>query len=257
MAWSYSRIDRLPPQAHCIFCNRPLSKASGIIIQDEFGAEAHAGPACAKRHLGDSDERLIDISRIALQVVVPAKPPSRKPVLPPPPQAPNSDPKSGDDEPPRKPPLPPLDKVIVYLRLRCEFMDDFKFRSSALLRDAYEHLKSDGVLPEIERKKVAGIMRNSELENSVFSDRNVRACLAFDFWIKEAMAHTGAHRQEFLKAMLAKLHTWWQLSENQISGINKWGEKLRSEVDDFPLLDTTSFSNVTTPDFMVHRKKKG
>ncbi|WP_152994978.1 hypothetical protein [Pseudomonas aeruginosa] len=69
MTWSYLRRDFLPPLAICTFCRRPLHSEKGIVITDEVGTEAFAGPSCAKKHLGQPEERLLDVSRLALLVV--------------------------------------------------------------------------------------------------------------------------------------------------------------------------------------------
>lgn len=69
MTWSYLRRDFLPPLAICTFCRRPLHSEKGIVITDEDGTEAFAGPSCAKKHLGQPEERLLDVSRLALLVV--------------------------------------------------------------------------------------------------------------------------------------------------------------------------------------------
>ena len=71
--WQYLRIDHLPPGARCTFCGRELRRGKGIIVADSSGQEHFSGPACAKEHVGEAEERILDISRIALCVVVKSK----------------------------------------------------------------------------------------------------------------------------------------------------------------------------------------
>jgi hypothetical protein len=99
-------------------------------------------------------------------------------------------------------------------------------------------------------------MRNAERDNSIFSDRNIRFCIAFDYWLKVAIDHVKSEKKDFLLNMQRTLHTKWQLTRGQISGINSWGVNLRKQVDDFPLLDEETFEGVTTPQFLSQKPRR-
>ena len=254
MSWHYSRVDHLDPKATCIFCGRALKSLKGIVISD--GAqEAYAGPNCAKKHLGPPEERLLDVARLALLVVSPGDPDSLTPApddLPP-----HSGPKTGNQVAKATAvPIPGIDPVIQYLRLRYEAMSGFRFQKSVWLTEAYSAFQADGELDEFVRKRIAGTIRNAAEQKTVFSMRNIKHCIGFDHWLREAITHTHPDRREFLEAMIAKLHNRWCLTSGQIAGINSWGQGLRKRIDDFPHLDVTSFEGVVVPDFMQPKSKK-
>lgn len=253
--WQYLRIDRLPAGSRCTFCNRELRSGKGIVVADETGAEFFSGPSCAKAHIGESEERILDVSRIALCVVVKAvkAPPVKRPT----PTTPAPDPLPNiGSETERRPPPPPLDRVETYVRLRNEMMAGFRFQASAVLKEAHQELLSSGSLSEESKTRISGLMRNAHRDNTVFSDDNVRRCIAMDFWLRVALENTNANRREYLSAMLSVLHSRWWLSPGQISGVNKWGDNVRKTVDDFPLLDADVFAGVVTPEFMNQKSKK-
>jgi hypothetical protein len=133
-------------------------------------------------------------------------------------------------------------------------MPDFKLHASAVLKEAFEVLERDGKLPEHLLQRISGLMRNADRDNSIFSDANVRRCVAVQYWISVALDHTREGRQDFLRGIQSALHSRWLLTQSQISGLNSWGQKLRSEVDDFPLLMTDAFDGVTVPDFMQGKR---
>lgn len=251
--WHYLRIDRLPSGARCTFCNRLLRSGKGIVVADDAGEEHFSGPSCAKANIGESEERILDVSRIALCVVVKEDPPAK--ILAPPSPPASSAPKSGD-EPGRRPPLPPLDKVETYVRLRCEMMEGFRGHASVTLRAAFQELEGAGALSEASKVRISGLMRNAQRDNSVFSDANIRRCIAIDYWLRVALDHIATERTDFLKSMQAALHSSWRLTRGQISGINSWGQNLRRQVDDFPLLDVDAFEGVTLPEFMQNKPRK-
>jgi hypothetical protein len=252
--WSYLRIDRLPQGARCTFCSRELRSGKGIVVADDSGTEHYSGPSCAKAHIGESEERILDVSRIALCVVI--KEAKQKPSRADPPVATgDSGPKSGGESD-RRPPSPPLDRVETYVRLRCEMMAGFKAHASTALKEAHQELEASEGLGEASRSRISGLMRNAERDNSIFSDANVRRCIAVEFWLRLALDHVSSERSDFLKGMLSTLHSRWQLSPGQISGVNRWGLGLRRQVDDFPLLDEHAFSGVILPDFMHQKTKK-
>lgn len=257
MGWQYSRVDHLGAGASCVFCGRLLKSAKGIVITDGT-EEAYAGPNCAKKHLGPPDERLLDVARLALLVVSDVDPDSPSDNAVPVPRS-DSVPRSGTEssphQPPGRPPLPPLDAVIQYLRLRYEAMSGFKYQRSALLNDAYETFQASGELDEVLRKRIAGSMRSAAEQKTVFSERNIKHCIGLNYWLTEAIQHTATDRRDFLEAMVAKLHGRWALTPTQIEGINKWFANVRRRVHGFPHLDEKIFDGVVIPDFMGSGRK--
>lgn len=255
MAWHYSRVDHLVPTAVCFFCERPLRSSKGIVITDGE-KEAYAGPNCAKKHLGAPEERLLDVARLALLVVSEGDPSDT--ALLPADSTPDPTPQRGTEKsvstPAVRAPLPPLDSVAQYLRLRYEIMGSFKFHKSALLTEAYDSLKG-GDMDETLRRRVAGTMRSAAENRTVFSERNIKICVAMNHWLQEAVRETPKERAGFLQGMLSALHSRWFLTRKQLEGINRWGEGLRKRVHDFPHLDTSVFDGVVVPEFMQRTGK--
>ncbi|MGF6282024.1 hypothetical protein ABH908_000489 [Pseudomonas frederiksbergensis] len=260
MDWHYARVDHLGAGASCIFCGRLLKSQKGIVISDGT-QETYAGPNCAKKHLGPPDERLLDVARLALLVVSDADPDDPSTTAMPEPRS-DSSPMSGIESPPHnsaaapnRPPLPPLDAVIQYLRLRYEAMSGFRYQRSALLTEAYEAFQANGELDDVLRKRVAGSMRSAAQQKNVFSERNIKHCIGLNYWLSEALQHIAEDRREFLKSMISKLHSRWALTPTQIEGINKWFANVRKKVHGFPHLDVTIFDGVVIPDFMGPGRK--
>ncbi len=255
MEWQYSRVDHLQPGACCLFCSRPLKSLKGIVISDGT-REAYAGPNCAKKHLGAPEERLLDVARLAMLVVSDGDPLDEPPPVPAGDPVPQSGPEAiGRKASVARAPLPPLDSVVQYLRLRYEVMNGFKFQRSALLTEAYSSLQS-GDLDETLRKRVAGTMRSAQANRTVFSERNVKICIGLNYWLHEALNNTPKERASFLEAMASTLHSRWNLSRGQLEAINKWGANLRRRVHGFPHLDVGIFDGVITPDFMRQKTKR-
>lgn len=252
MKWQYSRVDHLQPGASCLFCSRTLKSLKGIVITDGV-QEAYAGPNCAKKHLGAPEERLLDVARLAMLVVSDGDPNDEQPALLPEGPVPRSgvETKTAQNPSVRRP-LPPLDSVVHYLRLRYEVMNGFRFQKSALLTEAYTSLKS-GELDETLRKRVAGAMRSAHENRTVFSERNIKNAIGLNYWIQEALSNTPQERASFLEAMAHTLHCRWSLSRGQLEAINKWGVNLRRRVHGFPHLDTEIFDGVITPEFMLRK----
>ncbi|MDF9779151.1 hypothetical protein [Pseudomonas baetica] len=260
MGWHYARVDHLGAGASCIFCGRQLKSQKGIVITDGT-EEAYAGPNCAKKHLGPPDERLLDVARLALLVVSDADPDDSSAIATPEPLS-DSGPGLGVETIPThaapsstRPPLPPLDAVIQYLRLRYEAMSGFRYQRSALLTDAYEAFQANGELDEVLRKRVAGSMRSAARQKSVFSERNIKHCIGLNYWLSEALQHIAEDRRDFLESMISKLHARWALTPTQIEGINKWFANVRKKVHGFPHLDVSIFDGVVVPDFMGPGRK--
>ena len=120
--------------------------------------------------------------------------------------------------------IPGIDPVIQYLRLRYEAMSGFRYQKSVWLTEAYSAFQADGELDEFVRKRIAGTIRNAAEQKTVFSMRNIKHCIGFDHWLREAITHTQPDRREFLEAMIAKLHSRWCLTSGQIAGINSWAK---------------------------------
>lgn len=253
MSWSYLRRDFLPSQSNCVFCHRPLHSEKGIVICDVTGAEAFAGPGCAKKHLGLPEERLLDVTRLALLVVAAGPADSTTE----PPLAARQAQNTGDDSPSApqapRPPLPPIDEVVQYIRFRCEAMTNFKFAVSKVLKEAHDSFVASGQISDGLRKQIGGSMRNAGTQSSVLSLANVKRCIGVEHWLSEAVQHTQVERREFLVRMLAHLHRYWMLSPNQMAAINRWGENIRRRVDDFPMLEEAAFEGVTLPEFMQRK----
>lgn len=260
MGWHYARVDHLGAGASCIFCGRLLKSQKGIVISDG-SEEAYAGPNCAKKHLGPPDERLLDVARLALLVVSDADPEDPSSIATPEPRS-DSTPKSGfepnpahSDSSSSRPPLPPLDAVIQYLRLRYEAMSGFRYQRSELLTEAYKEFQANGDLDDVLRKRVAGSIRSAAQQKSVFSERNIKHCIGLNYWLSEALHHIAEDRRDFLESMISKLHARWALTPTQIEGINKWFANVRKKVHGFPHLDVTIFDGVVVPDFMGPGRK--
>lgn len=260
MGWHYARVDHLGAGASCIFCGRLLKSQKGIVISDG-SMEAYAGPNCAKKHLGPPDERLLDVARLALLVVSDADPDDLSAIATPEPRS-DSTPKSGFEPNPAhsdlsssRPPLPPLDAVIQYLRLRYEAMSGFRYQRSELLTEAYKEFQANGDLDDVLRKRVAGSIRSAAQQKSVFSERNIKHCIGLNYWLSEALHHIAEDRRDFLESMISKLHARWALTPTQIEGINKWFANVRKKVHGFPHLDVTIFDGVVVPDFMGPGRK--
>ena len=254
MEWSYVRIDKLPQRASCFFCRRLLKSGKGLVIANAQGEEHYSGPSCAKAHVGDPEERILDVTRIALSVVV--KAPSAEKAKPATDAGPvNPDPNSGSQVD-RRPPPPPIDEVHAYIRLRVEMLKRFRSHSNEHLNSAHRDLLAGNEIQEPAHTRISGLMRNAVRDNSIFSAKNVTACVAFEFWLSEALEYVKAERREFLQSMLSALRSKWKLTQGQVQAINSWGQVVRKVVDDFPLLDDQAFVGVTTPDFMRPKPKK-
>lgn len=253
--WQYSRVDHLSPDAVCFFCRRALKSSKGIVISDG-SQEAYAGPNCAKKMLGPPEVRLLDVAHLALLVVSdedPSSPTSEFSA-----GGKRSLPQLGVDTAQAaitRQPLPPLDRVIQYLRFRIEFMSNFQYHRSKILIEAHECYFRTGQLDEVNLRRVAGTIRNAREQNTVFSEDNVKHCIGINYWLHELLEHTKPDRREFLLSMLYKLHRQWSLSTAQLNAVNNWGAALRKRLHSFPHLDPDVFAGVRVPDFMQSKKR--
>jgi hypothetical protein len=254
MEWSYVRIDKLPPGASCTFCHRQLKSGKGLVIANAQGEEHYSGPSCAKAHVGDPEERILDVTRIALSVVVKEATTERaKPADNPGPENPGPD---TGPQVERRPPPPPLDEVHAYTRMRVEMLKRFRAHSNETLNSAHAALVAGTEIQEPARTRISGLMRNAERDNTIFSAKNVTRCVAFEYWLSEALEYVKSDRREFLQSMLSTLRSKWKLTEGQVQAINRWGQVVRKVVDDFPLLDDQAFVGMVTPEFMKSKPKK-
>lgn len=254
MEWSFVRIDKLPPGAVCTFCKRQLKSGKGLVIANAEGEEHYSGPSCAKAHVGDPEERILDVTRIALSVVV--KAPTVVKAKPATDSGPENPTTESGDQADRRPPPPPIDEVHAYTRLRVEMLKKFRSHSNEALNSAHADLLAGTEIQEPARIRISGLMRNAERDNSIFSAKNVIRCVAFNFWLSEALEYVKPDRREFLESMLSALRSKWKLTQGQIQAINSWGQVVRKVVDDFPLLNDQAFAGVVTPDFMKPKPKK-
>lgn len=258
MAWCYARVDFLPAAgAYCIFCGRELKTKKGIVVRDN-GREAFSGPGCAKSKMGDPKERLLDVASMALLVVEGRRGdsarsgPSSSATAPAPASSP---PEMGSDTGESPSPSAIHLPAVEYLRLRYEVMGEFNGNVTAVMRQAYRDLSQTGVLSPDAEGLLLGIMRKSAIDNSVFSDRNIRRCIGLEYWLKLALQNTKPDRRDYLNSMLDTLHYEWSLSQGQIEAINRWGKGLRKVMTSFPRLNNKSFAGVRRPDFMIRSRE--
>lgn len=241
--WTYARIDRIESgEVHCIFCSRPLRSERLLVIKDEYGIEAYAGPACAKKHLGSPSEPLIDLSRIAMLVA--CKEPQIEPTEPSEPSE-NKQKKLGH----RISHLE-VDEPAHYLRLRVEYMDGFTGNANQRLRELYQGLNSASGLSEDGRLYIERLLAKSNANNLIYSYRNVERCIGAAYWLNIAIQHTNPDRRGFLEQMARSLREHWRLSVKQIEAINRWGVGIRKVIQTFPALDSSAFEGVVAPRFV-------
>lgn len=255
--WQYSRVDHLGPAAVCVFCNRALRSSKGIVISNG-DQEAFSGPNCAKKMLGLPVARLLDVTLFSL-LVVSDEAPAESCVDTSKCEARASVPQKSSDlpgTPTTRSPLPPPDRIVQYLMLRCELMKEFQYHKSKLLAEAYESYTTTGSIDEASRKRLAGTIRSAAENYTVFSEENVKRCIGVNHWLHEALEYTKPDRRGFLLSMLDRLHRQWCLSSSQLNAINNWGAGIRKLVHSFPHLDTESFAGIVIPDFMQPRKKQ-
>lgn len=240
--WTYARIDRVESgEVHCVFCNRALRSGRLIVIQDEAGMEAFAGPACVKKHVGSPTEPILDLSKMAMLLV--RKEVGVRPIA--------SD--SVDDVdraiPNERRQLKEVDEVASYLRLRAEHMPGFSGNATQRLREFHDQLVSDDGLTDSARLYVERLLAKSNAANTIYSARNVERCIGAAYWLKVAIEQTKPERREFLDKMLHSLREHWRLTSKQLEGINKWGEGVRKKTLAFPVLDASAFDGVQVPRF--------
>ena len=242
--WTYARIDRNElGQVHCVFCNRPLRSGRLIVLRDDSGAEAFAGPTCAKTHVGAPSEPVLDLSRMAMLLVVRGETPVRV--------GGGNDP--GDDtqrpEPARPRPASKTkpDEVADYLRLRVEHMQGFAGNATQTLREIHRQLDSEAGLESGARLYVERLLAKSKKSSTIFSYRNVERCIGAAYWLRVAIENTKPERREFLERLLSSLHEHWRLTSKQIEALNRWGEGVRKTIKDYPILDVGAFNGVQAP----------
>lgn len=245
MQWTYARIDRVESGlVHCVFCNRALRSGRLIVLRDESGGEAYAGPACAKKHVGAPTEPILDLSKMAMLLVVKLDEPDE-------PDEQGGDSPSGKKSSSRGVKTQSLerDDVVHYLRLRVEHMPGFSGNATQRLREYHSQLQNPGQLGENERIYVERLMGKSKAANSIYSLRNVERCIGAAYWLRIAIEQTKQDRREFLEKMLRSLCENWRLSTKQIDAINRWGEGVRRSVSNYPVLDVAVFEGVQAPRF--------
>ncbi len=243
--WTYARIDRNElAQVHCVFCNRPLRSGRLIVLRDESGTEAYSGPECAKKQLGPPTEPVLDLSRMAMLIVVKGE------------QMPSGTPGDPfDDATPKRSGRKAVavslkaDDVVDYLRLRVEHMPKFSGNATQKLRDFHSQISLEAGISPDARLYVERLLAKSKQANTIYSHRNVERCIAAEYWLRIAIEHTKPERRDFLVSMLQRLHEHWRLTTGQVEAINRWGEGVRKSFEAFPVLEVTAFEGVHEPRF--------
>lgn len=242
--WTYARIDRNElGQVHCVFCNRPLRSGRLIVLRDDSGAEAYAGPSCAKTHLGAPSEPVLDLSKMALLLVVRGEVPVRGGSG----SNPDDDPKRPEGGRQRSAAMAEPDEVADYLRLRVEHLQGFTGNATQTLRDFHKQLSSEAGLDPDSRLYVERLLAKSKKANTIYSYRNVERCIGASHWLRVAIENTKPERREFLERLLSSLREYWRLTPKQIEAINRWGDGVRKTIKDYPVLDVDAFSGVQAP----------
>lgn len=241
--WTYLRIDRIESgevhRPRCVFCGRGLSSGRLIVLRDESGMEAYAGPSCAKNHLGAPTEPILDLSKMAMMLVL-----KQNDV--------DSNPGAGRPDDPRpkragRAQALEVDEVAQYLCLRAEYMPGFSGNATQRLREFHEQLGTPAGLSDEARLYVERLLAKAKSANSIYSFRNVERCIGAAFWLRIAIEQTRPERREFLERMLVSLHKYWRLTQKQIEAVNRWGEGVRKQAPDFPILDADAFEGVHAP----------
>lgn len=152
--WTYARIDRIESgKVHCVFCNRVLRSSRLIVLRDEAGVEAYTGQACAKKHVGAPTEPILDLSKLAMLLVL--KEAGERPF--------SSDNAEAVDQakPQERRQLMEFDEVANYLRLRAEHMPGFSGNATQRLREFHVQLVSDDGLTDSARLYVERLLAKS------------------------------------------------------------------------------------------------
>lgn len=247
--WTYARIDRVESgMVHCEFCNRALRSGRLIVVRDESGAESYAGPACARKHLGGITEATVDLSRLAMALVVQG----------------DEDGEATLEKSPSKRKVKKTsttlrierDIVVQYLQLRAEHMEGFAGSSTQRLREYHSQLQSSAGIGSSERLYVERLMAKSKASNSIYSLANVEKCIGAAYWLRIAIESIKPSRREFLEKILRSLREHWRLTPKQIEAVNRWGEGVRRVVPTFPALDAAAFEGVTAPRFASSQKSE-
>jgi len=240
--WTYSRIDRVDSgEVHCVFCNRPLRSGRVIILNDENGADAYAGPACARKHAGAPSEQVIDLSKMAMLMVLAGEPDM------------NDGPADPGAKNKRKATKAKVaveaDMCALYLVMRLDHMPGFAGHATQKLRNCQGELASPRGLSDESRLYIGRLQAKAKAENTIYSFRNVERCIGAAHWLRLAIKHTKPERRDFLEKMLLSLQEQWRLTAKQIEAINRWGEVVRKDVPEYPALDPAAFVGVNSPRF--------
>jgi hypothetical protein len=211
------------------------------VIRDESGGEAFAGPACAKKHVEPATEPILDLSRMAMLLVLKRAeefvPSAAVPL--------DGETTLGKA---RKHALEG-DEAMDYLRLRADHMTGFSGNLTQRLRDLHSEFTSGQGPTEAGRLYVERLLANAKAGNTIYSVRNVERCIGAAYWLRIAIEHTKPERRDFLKKMLEVLQDSWRLTAKQVAAVNAWGEGVRKQVPNFPRLDANAFDDVQTPRF--------
>lgn len=245
--WTYSRIDRIElEEVHCVFCHRPLRSGRVIVLSDENGTEAYAGPACARKHAGAPTEQVIDLSKMAMSIVLADDPDVDA--------GPSDSAVSGKRKPTKSRASVETDACVLYLNMRLEHMRGFAGYATQKLRDCHTELSSPQGLSAESRLYIGRLQAKAKAANTIYSYRNVEHCIGAAYWLRLAIEQTKSDRRDFLEKMLRSLQEHWRLTAKQIEAINRWGEVVRKSVAHFPKLDPAAFDGVSVPRFSKDQK---
>jgi hypothetical protein len=246
--WSYARIDRIEfGVVHCVFCKRQLRSGRVTVLHGVAGVEVYSGPDCAKKHVGQPTEQILDLSKLAMMIVLKGEsPPADQHVDPA---------KIKPSKRAARAQFLEADEVAQYLRLRAEHMGGFSGAATAKLRDFHQKLSTDDGLDSHSRRYVERLLAKSKLNNSIYSLHNVELCIAAAYWLRIAIDQTRPDRRDFLSRLLECLQEHWRLSKKQVDAINSWGDGVRKVYKDFPVLDSLVFDGVQAPRFAADQNK--
>lgn len=195
MVMKFDRIDFVE-ESKCYFCNRPLSTKAYIFISDN-GSEIQAGPNCAKKNMPISDN-ILDFTKGSIDILPKTAIENNKNNIL------NTHHKNNENI------------EIIYLRLRCEKLKDFKNIEYEAITNIYNKYKL-GNIEENDIKHLRNIIRKSENNKWCWTYKNLMACYsakhALNSWIKK-------ERNDFAKNIYRFLKDNYYLTENQIIAAN-------------------------------------
>jgi len=104
------------------------------------------------------------------------------------------------------------------LRLRCEFLTDFKEIENKFISEKYCKYKNS-LLDETDIKKIKNFIKNVNKEIPKLGYKNLMTCYMIKCIITLLLKKTN---NEFVKSIYEYLKKHYYLTEKQIVGVNKW-----------------------------------